>query len=334
MLAQGGHHSSRVLARHLHQHAETRMTLYQRGHVAVARPAKQITFPMTGNGTIFDFRRSFADGDGIGDPALGVPVDTGVPRAADPPLRSQMPNQLLFQRSARLNEQAAINRFVRHAQALVVRVVPLQPSGMLMITLVTASAAAYEHLLDPTAIRKAYFLGSSNRESAVFLSTYKKALPRPQTSPYIAEIEVRTPFAQVVVSSREHSVGYSPMQAEQDYKKNPDTIQLRIQILPFTVTSQAIPPPACYGVIRINSKEHNRLRDPAELSLLEGKLVFMEENQVVVFWGVDERACDQNDPEVFQASNEEPIVWYSEEISLSDFIIKVWRWQYGLDPGL
>lgn len=82
------------------------------------------------------------------------------------------------------------------------------------------------------------------------------------------------------------------------------------------------------------NKEHNRLRDPAELSLLEGKLVFMEENQVVVFWGTDERACDQDDPEVFQANNEVPIVWYSEQISLSDFIIKMWRWQYGLDPGL
>jgi hypothetical protein len=124
---------------------------------------------------------------------------------------------------------------------------------VLLIPLIAAWAAAYEHPLDPTAIRNAYFLGSSNRESVVFLSTYKKTLPRPQSGPYIAEMEVRTPFAQVVVSSREHSVGYSPMQAEQDYKKNPDTIQLRIQILPFTFTLQAIPPPACQGIQRMNS---------------------------------------------------------------------------------
>src|ERR1700694_3403802 len=108
------------------------MTLYQCGHVAVARTAQQIALPVTGNGTIFDFRRSFADGDGIDDPALGVPVNAGVPRAADPPLRSQMPNQLLFQRSSRLNEQAAVDGFVGHAQALVIRVVLLQPSGNLL----------------------------------------------------------------------------------------------------------------------------------------------------------------------------------------------------------
>src|SRR5689334_24249322 len=105
------------------------MTLYQRGHVAVASPAQQIALPMTGNGTIFDFRRSFPDGDGIDDPSLGVPVNAGAPRAADPPLRSQMPHQLLFERSPRLNEQAAINRFVRHAQALVIGILGLQPSG-------------------------------------------------------------------------------------------------------------------------------------------------------------------------------------------------------------
>src|ERR1700676_1821374 len=95
------------------------MTLYQSGYVTVARPAQQIALPMAGNGTILDFRRSFADGDGIDDPALGVPVNAGVPRAADPPLGAQVLNQLFFQHSARLNEQAAINRLVGHAQALV-----------------------------------------------------------------------------------------------------------------------------------------------------------------------------------------------------------------------
>jgi hypothetical protein len=46
------------------------MALDQCGHVAVARPAQQVTLPVSGNGSIFDFRRSFADGDGIDDPAL------------------------------------------------------------------------------------------------------------------------------------------------------------------------------------------------------------------------------------------------------------------------
>ncbi len=99
MLAQGGHHGRRVLAGNLQQHAETRTTLDQRGHVAVARPAQQVALPIAGNSTIFHFRRSFPDGNGINDSSLGVPAHAGVPRAADPPLGSQVLNQLLFQRS-------------------------------------------------------------------------------------------------------------------------------------------------------------------------------------------------------------------------------------------
>jgi hypothetical protein len=54
------------------------------------------------------------------------------PRAADPPLRPQVPHQLLFQHSAGLNEQATVNGFVGHAQASVLGILILQPSGNLL----------------------------------------------------------------------------------------------------------------------------------------------------------------------------------------------------------
>ena len=44
------------------------MTLDQRGHVTVARPAEQITLPVTGNRSIFNFRRPFANGIPSGTP--------------------------------------------------------------------------------------------------------------------------------------------------------------------------------------------------------------------------------------------------------------------------
>jgi hypothetical protein len=100
--------------------------------VTVAGPAQQIAFPVTGNGAIFDFGWPFANGDRIDNLAARVPVNTGMARAADPPLGSQMPHQFLFQRSPRLYEQTPIDGFVRHAQALVVRVLHLQPPGNLL----------------------------------------------------------------------------------------------------------------------------------------------------------------------------------------------------------
>ena len=81
------------------------------------------------------------------------------------------------------------------------------------------------------------------------------------------------------------------------------------------------------------NKEHNGLHSPEELEILAGKLVFMEENQCVVFWGMDLEVLGQDDPEVFQAKHETPFVGYPEELPFSDFILKMWRWQYGLDPG-
>src|ERR1700747_1720488 len=121
---------------------------------------------------------------------------------------------------------------------------------MLLISLIAPSVAAYEHPLDSSAIRNAYFLGSSNSESVNFLSKYKETLPHPKTGPHIAEMEVRTPFAQVVVISREHSVGYSPIQAGQDYKKDPDTLQVRVEIR-YPAPSPFLPPLACQGVNRM-----------------------------------------------------------------------------------
>jgi len=59
----------------------------------------------------------------------------------------------------------------------------------------------------------------------------------------------------------------------------------------------------------------------------------MEENQCVVFWGMDLDVLGQDDPEVLQTNSESPAVWYSEELPFSDWIIKMWRWQRGLEPG-
>jgi hypothetical protein len=130
--------------------------------------------------------------------------------------------------------------------------------GLLLAGLITAQAVAYNRHLDSSAVRDAYFLGSDNSQSARFLAGYKKALPVPKSGPNIAEIEVRTPFAQVVENSHEHSIGYSAQQAEQDYQKTPDTFQVRVQILATATFGigaaiNQLPPSACQGVNRMNS---------------------------------------------------------------------------------
>src|SRR5271167_528013 len=84
---------------------------------------------MTGDSAVLDFRRPFPDRDGIDDLTARLPADISVLRTADAALGPQMSNQLFFQRSPRLDEQATVNGFVGHAHTLVLGILGLQPSG-------------------------------------------------------------------------------------------------------------------------------------------------------------------------------------------------------------
>jgi hypothetical protein len=88
----------------------------------------------------------------------------------------------------------------------------------------------------------------------------------------------------------------------------------------------------CAGKLPIHT-EHHQLYPPKGLRIESGNLVFMEENQAAVFWGLDLNNLKNPDPTVCQASHESEIVWYSEDLCFSDFIIKMRRSQAGLDPG-
>lgn len=128
--------------------------------------------------------------------------------------------------------------------------------AFLLLVFVAVPAAAYDHPLGSHAIREAYFIGSDNKFAEI-LTLYTKNLPAPKTGPHVAQVEVRTPYAQVIVSSHEHSVGYSAQSAAQDYRKNPDTLQVRVQIratATYALASIAAAPLGpCQGVQRMKS---------------------------------------------------------------------------------
>src|ERR1700693_1913469 len=86
---------------------------------------------MPGDRAVRNFSGPFPDGEGLYDLPARVFIDMSVLRPADAALGSQVPQQLFFQHSARLDEQATVNGLVGHAQALVVGILGLQPSGNL-----------------------------------------------------------------------------------------------------------------------------------------------------------------------------------------------------------
>jgi len=123
-----------------------------------------------------------------------------------------------------------------------------------LVALVSVEVAAYSHPLSETKVRDAYFLGTDSARSAQFLSDYVHNFqPNNPGGPYVAQIEIRTPYAQVVAKSRQQSIGYSAQQAEEDYKQTGDLVQVRVEILyPVTQPLPVQPAPACAGVQRMN----------------------------------------------------------------------------------
>jgi hypothetical protein len=80
------------------------------------------------------------------------------------------------------------------------------------------------------------------------------------------------------------------------------------------------------GSVEVLNRGHNRIFGPEELTRDEGYLVFMDENQSVVLWGIRVEDCELDEPEVWQRNNTPPEEWYSEEKNLTELLDDMFRW--------
>jgi hypothetical protein len=83
---------------------------------------------------------------------------------------------------------------------------------------------------------------------------------------------------------------------------------------------------AVVGRHKLN-QHHNRLLSPADLFLGTDHLVFMEENQAVVYWGLPCDELGEKNPPVFQSQSPEKGPWYKEGARCSEFLIAMLYWQ-------
>ena len=107
--------------------------------------------------------------------------------------------------------------------------------GTLALTIFAPVAQPYEATLAPAALHDAYVLGQRNDQTtAEFLDPYAKQTTGTVDggTPHLSEIEVLTPFAQVVDESRRKgSGGFSEQQALAAYHKRGDTIVIRVNLV-------------------------------------------------------------------------------------------------------
>jgi hypothetical protein len=110
-------------------------------------------------------------------------------------------------------------------------------SAALTITFCLAwviNVGAFDIPLTPAQLHEAYVLGQRNDQAtASFLAPYSKPASNAlEGGPHVAEIEVLTPFAQVVDKSRERaSGGYSEQQAAAEYRQRGDTVVVRVRLM-------------------------------------------------------------------------------------------------------
>ncbi len=113
------------------------------------------------------------------------------------------------------------------------------------------TSSAYEVPLTPAALHEACILGQRNdAATAKFLNPYVKQITDNSQAAHIAEIEILTPFAQVVDLSRRFTSGYTEEQAAREYHQRGDTVVVRILLMlptaypkPDNSLSQTPPPP-------------------------------------------------------------------------------------------
>jgi hypothetical protein len=80
---------------------------------------------------------------------------------------------------------------------------------------------------------------------------------------------------------------------------------------------------------------HNELRTLDAFESAGGHTIFMDENQVVVQWGIRDVDLTADDPVVHQGQRvDSAYEWSPEKYTFSRFMIAMWRWTLtGEDPG-
>jgi len=135
--------------------------------------------------------------------------------------------------------------FVFHSER---RIMTRFVSGLLVACLCLALAGladSYDTQLDSQVVREAYFLGRrSDQKTRDFLESYIKHLAMSEHGPYIADISLYTPYAQVVFNAWRNSVSYSAQQAAADYRASGDVIPVSVRILftPTYLAAQSVQP--------------------------------------------------------------------------------------------
>ena len=109
----------------------------------------------------------------------------------------------------------------------------LRLNALALVSLLTFGppASAFDSPLSDTAVREAYFLGQRHDDSlGKLMDKYVLYLQPPKTGPYIQSVSFLTPYVLTALYSSQQVSIYSAQQAQLDHLKNPELVQVTVQI--------------------------------------------------------------------------------------------------------
>src|ERR1700692_3501990 len=109
----------------------------------------------------------------------------------------------------------------------------LRLNALALVSLLTFAppASAFDSPLSDTAVREAYFLGQRHDDSlGKLMDKYVLYLQPPKTGPYIQSVSFLTPYVLTALYSSQQVSIYSAQQAQLDHLKNPELVQVTVQI--------------------------------------------------------------------------------------------------------
>lgn len=104
-----------------------------------------------------------------------------------------------------------------------------------------------------------------------------------------------------------------------------ELVQVKMQQLGLKIPEALAQYYAVTGLHWIN-KEHNRLGPLEELEWFGDKLVFMDENQWVVYWAISKADLCTPNPTIWQGANSDVIEWEDCGSRCAELIMAMWEW--------
>jgi hypothetical protein len=126
----------------------------------------------------------------------------------------------------------------------------------LAVVIFTAlGVGAYEQTLSPEAVREAYFLGRHNERAREFLGRYQRTFPAsPNTDLNITQVQVLTPYAQIVSASFKDMLNGNAVDADQEYQGRSLPLLVNVWVYcPSASAYSAVPFEQCADAIRHSS---------------------------------------------------------------------------------